>query len=34
MLLTRHLAHDGRPTPHPAAAGARVTPDGLVHDAS
>lgn len=30
----RHLAHDGRLTPHPPAAGARVTPDGLVYDAS
>ncbi len=28
----RHLAHDGRLTPHPPAAGARVTPAGLVYD--
>ncbi|KSW17753.1 DUF488 family protein [Cellulomonas sp. B6] len=29
----RHLGHDGRLTPHPPAAGARVTPRGLVYDA-
>lgn len=28
----RHLAHDGRLTVHPPAAGARVSPDGLVYD--
>jgi uncharacterized protein (DUF488 family) len=27
-----HLGHDGRLTPHTAAAGARVTADGLVYD--
>lgn len=27
-----HLAHDGRTSAHPPAAGARVTPDGLVYD--
>ena len=27
-----HLAHDGRLTPHTSAAGARVTPGGLVYD--
>ena len=27
-----HLGHDGRLTPHPPAAGARVTPAGLVYD--
>jgi len=27
-----HLAHDGRLTPHPPAAGARVTPEGLRYD--
>ncbi len=27
-----HLAHDGRLTPHPPAAGARVTPQGLRYD--
>lgn len=28
----RHLMHDGRLTEHPPAAGARVTPHGLVYD--
>ena len=28
----QHLAHDGRLSPHVAAAGARVTAEGLVHD--
>ncbi|MBC7291928.1 MAG: DUF488 domain-containing protein [Actinotalea sp.] len=28
----RHLGHDGRTTPHPPAAGARVSADGLVYD--
>lgn len=27
-----HLGHDGRLTPHPPAAGARVSPAGLVYD--
>lgn len=27
-----HLGHDGRRTPHPPSAGARVTPDGLRYD--
>ena len=31
-LPVLHLGHDGRLTPHPPAAGARVTPDGLVYD--
>lgn len=29
----RHLGHDGRLSPHRTAAGARVTPAGLVYDA-
>ncbi len=28
----RHLMHDGRLTDHPPAAGARVTPEGVVYD--
>lgn len=31
-LDVRHLAHDGRTAPHPPAAGARSTPEGLVYD--
>jgi uncharacterized protein (DUF488 family) len=27
-----HLAHDGRTAPHPPAAGARVSPEGLRYD--
>ncbi len=30
----QHLGHDGRLRPHPPAAGARATPDGLVYDAA
>nr|WP_297424464.1 DUF488 domain-containing protein [uncultured Actinotalea sp.] len=30
----QHLGHDGRLAPHPPAAGARVTAEGLVYDRS
>ena len=32
VVPVQHLGHDGRLTPHPPSAGARITPEGLRYD--